>query len=183
MLRRRKAKDPIATIDATLVDEPWRSSVVAALQARAQFADVARSVAKGPLRDRIDEIGARVDAGVLASWDTAQRGSQGAKLLASLDPDAITAQLKDAKRRNPDGGPEVDALTAQFDAVNKLWDGVDSAGEQLRLLDLRLGAAVARVAALAIAARTPDDLDAADAELTAVVDELGALSSALDDVR
>jgi hypothetical protein len=180
VLRRRREKGPIAAVDPAAVEEPWRQSVAAALQARAQFGEVVRSVPKGPLRDRIELIGERVDQGVLASWDTAQRGSQGARLLASLDPEGVTARLKDAKRRHPDGGPEVDALAAQYDAVNRLWDGVDSAGEQLRLLDLRLGAAVARVAALAMAARTPADLDAADEELVEVVDELGALSGAFD---
>ena len=154
-----------------------------ALAARARFTEMLRSMPAGPLRERVAEIGARVDAGVLALWDTAQRGSQGAKMLATLDPEGVTARFKEAKRRNPDGGPEVEALAAQHDAVNRLWDGVDDARERLRLLDLRLDAAVARVAALAMAARTPGDLDPADAELRAVVDELSALSGAIGELH
>lgn len=180
MLRRRK--DPVAQIDPRLVDEPWRRSVEEAVAARARFVEMLRSMPKGPLRDRVEEIGGRVDAGVLASWDTAQRGSQGAKMLATLDPESVLARLKDAKRRSPDGGPEVEALAAQHEAVNRLWDGVDDAGERLRLLDVRLGAAVARVAALAMAARAPGDLDPADAELRSVVDELSALSGAMGEL-
>ena len=181
MLRRRN-KDPLVAVDPRLLDEPWRRSVEEALAARARFAEMLRTMPKGPLRERVAEIGQRVDAGVLASWETAQRGSQGAKMLTTLDPEGVTARLKEAKRRNPDGGPEVEALAAQHDAVNRLWDGVDDAGERLRLLDVRLGAAVARVAALAIAARAPGDLDPADAELRAVVDELSALSGAFRDL-
>lgn len=180
MLRRRK--DPLVAVEPRLLDEPWRRSVEEALAARAHFVEMLRSMPKGPLRERVAEIGQRVDAGVLASWETAQRGSQGAKMLSTLDPKGVTARLKEAKRRNPDGGPEVEALAAQHDAVNRLWDGVDDAGERLRLLDLRLGAAVARVAALAIAARAPGDLDPADAELRAVVDELSALSGAMNEL-
>jgi hypothetical protein len=178
----RRKKDPVASIDVSAVTGEWRRSVHEAMQARARYAEVLGTVPKGPLRDRIAEIGSVVDAGVLSSWELAQRGAQGEKMLAALDPEGTTARFKDAKRRFPDGGPEVDALQAQHEAVNKLWDGVDSSREQLKLLDLRLGAAVARVAALAITARAPGDLDPAAAELTTVVDELGALSRAFDDL-
>lgn len=178
--RRAREKDPLASVDAAAVEGEWRRSVHEALTARQRYAEVLRTVPAGPLRDRIAEIGSVLDAGVLASWELAQRGSNGERMLAALDPEGVTARLKDAQRRNPDGGPEVDALRAQHEAVNKLWDGVDSAKEQLKLLDLRLGAAVARVAALAINARAPTDLDPAAIELTAVVDELGALSRAFD---
>jgi hypothetical protein len=178
----RRKKDPVSQIDVTSLTGEWRRSVHEAMTARQRYADVLATVPKGPLRDRIAEIGSVVDTGVLSSWELAQRGSSGEGMLAALDPEGTTARFKDAKRRFPDGGPEVDALQAQHEAVNKLWDGVDSSREQLKLLDLRLGAAVARVAALAITARRPGDLDPAVDELAGIVDELGSLSRAFDEL-
>lgn len=180
MVFRRKSKDPIAQLDLSTVTGEWRRSVQEALTARARYAEVLATVQNGPLRERIVEIGSVVDAGVLASWDLASRGSNGERMLDALDPEGVLARYKEAKRRFPDGGPEVDALQAQHEAVNKLWDGVDAAKEQLRLLDLRLGAAIARVAALAIGGSSAGDLDAVQSELTSVVDELGALSRAFE---
>lgn len=188
MLRRRRARDPIAAVDPRGLTEPWRRSVEDALAARSRFAQVVGAVRKGPLRERVEELAAKVDEGVLAAWETASRGSQAAAVLGTLDPDGVTAQLKAAKRRlesapgDPVAQAEVDALAAQHRAVHSLWDGVNQSSDRLRLLEVRLGAAVARAATLAVTAHASTDLDAAAAELTSVVDELEALRGALDDV-
>jgi len=174
----RRKRSPIDAFDVRALDEPWRTSAADALAARTRYAEIVKATPKGPLRDRVEALGERVDAGVLAALETSKRGSDGARLLQTLDPDTTTARLKEAKRRNPDGGPEVEALAAQHDAVNRLWDVVDDARERLKLLDVRLGAAVARVAALSITG----DVGPAEDELRSVVDDLNALAAAMGEL-
>jgi hypothetical protein len=189
VLRRRRSRDPLAEVDPTRLGPSWRRSVEDALAARQQFARVVATVRGGPVRARLDELAARVDAGVLASWQTALRGEQSEAVLAALGPEEVTARLKEAKRRLDSSGgdervqAEVDALAAQHASVHKLWDGVHEAADRLRLLEVRLGAAVARAATLAATAVGTSDLDDADAELSAVVDELESLRGALESMR
>lgn len=186
MLRRRKNRDPLAGIDPRVLSATWRRSVEDALAARQKFASVVASVRSGPVRDRLAELAERVDAGVLAAWETAVRGNQSESVLATLGPEEITARLKDAKRRLESTGgdarvqAEVDALAEQHASVHRLWDGVHDASDRLRLLEVRLGAAVARAATLAVTAAGSSDLDAADTELRSVVDELESLRGALE---
>jgi hypothetical protein len=70
----------------------------------------------------------------------------------------------------------VEALRARFASVQRILNAVDDAEQHLRLLDARLGAAVARGAEVALTARGEDDLGH---ELDAVVTELGALRDSL----
>ena len=189
VLRRRRARDPLAGIDIRQLQPPWRAAVEEALAARTRFGQVAGTAIQGPVRDRLDTLCARVDAGVVASWDIASRAQQSESVLATLGPEDVTAQLKAAKRRLDTCADdaerarvqaEVDALASQHAAVHSLWDTVADARDRLRLLEVRLGAAVARAATVVVAASGSAELDAAQSELASVVDELEALRGALD---
>ena len=65
---------PRPRIDPFGVKEPWRQFVGDALQARRRFDEAIRDMAKGPLQDRLLEIGGRLDTGVEEVWNIAKRG-------------------------------------------------------------------------------------------------------------
>jgi hypothetical protein len=67
-------------------------------------------------------------------------------------------------------------------SVQRLLNTLDDTDDRLRLLDARLGAAVAQAAEVALDVAGPSAADALDAELAGVVDELAALRSALDEL-
>lgn len=93
----------------------------------------------------------------------------------------MTAEYKRAKRAGDAPDVEV-ALGQRFVSVQRLLNTLDDTDERLRLLDARLGAAVAQAAEVALDVNGPASAGALDAELAGVVDDLAALRSALDDL-
>lgn len=178
---RRKSKappDPLAHVDPAGVPPRWSPAVADALEARRRWRDLVDSVRPGPVRDRLVELGQRVDDGVLAVWHAVTRAAEVQRLAETLDAEAVTEEYKRAKR-DPSADPAlVDALAARFGAVQRVLNTLEDTDQRLRLLDARLGAAVARGAEVALAAGAGGDEVAA--ELDAVVGELGALRSSLD---
>lgn len=152
--------------DAVAVERRWRQ--------------VTGRVQPGPLADRLGALGGRVVAGVLELYAVAVRVGELEGVLEALEPDEATAQYKAARRRAVAGEavPELAAVEARFASTQRLLNLVADAEEQIRLLDARLVAAVARGAELAV---TADDraLASTGTDLEAVVDELGALRTAL----
>jgi hypothetical protein len=133
------------------------------------------------VRDRLERTREPLDAGVLAVWETALRATDIERTLATLDPERVTAEYKRAKRAGDE--PDVEAALGQrFMSVQRLLNTLDDTDDRLRLLDARLGAAVAQAAEVALDVAGPFAADALEAELTGVVDDLAALRSALDEV-
>lgn len=178
MLRRKKPPaDPLAHVDPNAIGPRWAAHVREALAARARWQQVLDGVRSGPVRDRLAELAARVDEGVVAVWETATRADAAERIAATLDVDRITAEHKRAMR-DPTADPAmVEALAARFRSAQRVLNAVDDADERLRLLDARLGAAVARAAEVALTAG--EGATSLDAELDAVIGELGALRDSL----
>jgi hypothetical protein len=182
VLRRRKASDdPLARVDPAAASPRFAPAVVEALDARRRYRELLEGLRPGPIRDRLFSTGEGFDAGVLAVWETAERATDIERTLAALDSDRVTAEYKRAKRAGD--VPDVEAALGQrFVAVQRLLNTLDDTDERLRLLDARLGAAVAQAAEVALDVAGPASADALDAELAGVVDDLAALRSALDDL-
>ena len=172
--------DPLAHVDPAAVPRRWAGAVADAVEARRRWRDLVDGIRPGPVRDRLDVLGARVDEGVLAVWEAVVRAVEAERITATLEPDRVTDDYKRAKR-DPSADPAlVEALSARFASVQRVLNTLDETEERLRLLDARLGAAVARGAEVALAAgRGGDELGA---ELDAVVGELGALRASLEDL-
>ncbi|MGH9212191.1 MAG: hypothetical protein ACRD2C_16130 [Acidimicrobiales bacterium] len=181
MFRRRRSSeaDPLAQVDPTAAPRRFARSVADAVAARRRFRDLVTGLRPGPVRDRLEGMAAQVDAGVSAVWETVQRAAEMERILAALDPERVTAELKAARRS--DATAEVQAAhEARFGSVQRLLNALDDTEQRLRLIDVRLGAAVARAAEVALGSGSvADDLDA---ELAGVVDDLGALRAGLDEV-
>ena len=112
------------------------------------------------MRDRLIEIGERIDEGVGECWRVARRGDALVDAIGNLDPMAARRDLEAAKKAakaSPGDAQEetVKALEAQVASADRLTDVARDAQDKLRLLDARLDEAVARAVELSI---TADDV-------------------------
>jgi hypothetical protein len=172
--------DPLAHVDPAAVPRRYAGHVAAALEARCLWQELTGSMRAGAVQERLAGLGEQVDDGVLAVWATVLRMGEIERVIATLDLDRVTGELKRV-RRDPAATPAmVEALSARFVSVQRMMNAVDDAHAGLHVLDARLGAAVARAAEVALTAGggpvTPGD------DLAAVVTELSALRAALDEL-
>ena len=185
--RRRPEPQPLDVVQPASLAPRWAQPVQAALAARARYQDIVGTLPEGPLRERVQQLGARVDAGVLATWEAACRAAQQEAVVAAIDVTDAIEDYKAAKRELeaarraghvPQGVEErTKALEARHTAANRLANALDDTATQLTVLEARLEAALARAAEVALRPEAADDLGA---DLDAVVGELGALRQALD---
>lgn len=187
MFRRRRqgppaAADPLAAIDPGLAPRRFRPVVDDALATRRRFAALIGGLAPGPVQERLAEMGGQLDAGVSAVWATVQRAAEIERVVATLDPDDVTADYKQAKRSGA-SAEVIAAHEARFASVQRLMNSLDEVDEKLNLLEARLGGIVAQAAEVAIAAGSGAGVEALDAELSRVVGELDGLRLALDELQ
>lgn len=176
--------DPVGSLDLSRVPSRLRSLVEDAVAGERRWRRIVGGLQPGPVADRLGELGGRVVAGVLEIYAVAVRVGEVEQVLDALEPAQAARAFKAAKRRATDGEhvPELEALETRFTSVQRMLNVVDDAGEQLRVLEARLMAAVAQGAELAVTA-DPRGLTTMGADLDAVVGELGALRGALVDLR
>jgi hypothetical protein len=189
--RRREPEPPAPPVDLSTVAPAWRPAVADALDARQRFLRIVGRVPAGPVSRRLDDLGARIDQGVLAAHHLATRAEAHAATLADLRPEALTARVKDARRAvsaaeaaGRDAAAEratLDGLLAQHAAAMRVWDAVDESRDRLARVNRRLEEAVVHAAAVSTGGGVDDPaLALVEADLAAVGDELTALGSALD---
>lgn len=190
VFRRRRSPDPpgppdpLAAVDPAAVPARYRAPVADALQARAQFAELVGGLRPGPLQDRLHELGDRVDAGVMAVWRTTTQATEVERVVATLDPERVAADLKEA-RRNQAEPTVVDALTARFTSTQRLLNALDDLRTRLPVVEARLGTAVARAAEIVLtspAGSADHELSALQGELDTLVVELDTLATATREV-
>jgi len=173
-----KARRQSPRIDPFAVAEPWRQFVQEALQARARFRHTIEITNPGPLRDRLEDIGRRVDAAVDECWRVAKHGHLLDRALRSLRVDAVRKQL-DVDHHD---ATTAESLRAQLESAERMTSVATGARERLRLLDARLGETVARATELSLQAGEQPDIGTLGTDVEAVVIEMEALRQALEDV-
>ncbi len=121
MLRRRKAPDdPLGHVDPAAASPRFEPAVSEALDARRRYRELLDGLRPGPVRDRLATTGERLEAGVLAVWDTARRASEIERTLAALDPERVAAEYKRAKRAGDDPELETGAVGARDAAARSM---------------------------------------------------------------
>lgn len=180
-LRRPKAARGGARDPYTL-SEPWRRFVMSAQGAQRRYRGALKAP-PGPLRDRLVEIGARIDAGVDEIWWIAVRGDALDDAISAIGAGAA-ARRRDALPRSGDADltETEQALAAQEESAARLVQTAADAKATLRLLDARLDEAVARGLELALTAGDTSLASGLDSEVATLVDEMEALRLALDEV-
>lgn len=166
-------------IDPFALREPWRFFVRDAMQARNRFSDGITDAVDGPLRDRLVEIGAQIDAGVEHCWEVAQKGQQLTDARRRIDIDRLRRELEGL----PQHDPRRSSVDAQIASHERVAARETATQEQLEQLDVRLDEAVVGAIELGTRAGELDEISAAGEVVDAVVGELEALRAGLDDVQ
>jgi hypothetical protein len=171
-LRMPRAKRRTATdIDPRRLGEPWRWYVKEALDARARYERSLAGADAGPLRERLREIGARVDDAVEECWRIANRGQQLARRLRGL-ADAPPSETNERLAA---------ALHGQIATYRRISGAVGEARDRLQVLEARLDETVARAVELGLRVDDPVELGGLGADVDALVVELEALRRGLDE--
>jgi hypothetical protein len=173
-------------IDPMGISDPWRGFVQEALDAQRRYRKAVSAATEGPMRDRLIEIGQRIDEGVGECWRVARRGDALVDAIGNLDPMAarrdLEAAKKEAKETPGDAQAEtVKALEAQVASADRLTDVAKDAQDKLRLLDARLDEAVARAVELSITADDVGELGGLGGDVEGVVSEMETLRQSLEE--
>jgi hypothetical protein len=179
-LRHRSNIDPMSIAD------PWRSFVREALDAQRRYRKAVASAAPGPMRDKLVEIGGRVDDGVDECYRIAKRGDALVDAIDNLDAVSARKDLETAKaaaRATPGDAQEgtVKALQAQVDSADRLISVARDAQDKVRLLDARLDEAVARAVELSIRADDVGQLGDVGGDIDGLVNEMESLRVGLEE--
>jgi hypothetical protein len=172
-------------IDPFTLSDPWRRYVVEAQEARKRFDQAVRRAESGPLRDRLKEIGERLEVGVRECWRIARHAETLTEARRTIDVRRITWELQQvaprARGRNPDPSvaATVEALQAQLATASRMDQTLADAESRLRLLDARLDEAVTRAVELSVQAQDLTDLAGLEGEVDSVVTDMEALRLAL----
>jgi len=176
-------------IDPFTLGEPWRHFVSSALQARRKFDDAVRGAKAGPLRDRLEEIAARLDDAVQECWRVARQGqvlTDGRSQLSTQEAQSELAELeRTLAGRTPDPGSAdggtLLALRAQLASAERMDHTITDARDRLRLLDARMDESVARAVELSVRSGGLDDLGGLGDDVDAIVDDMEALRQGLEE--
>lgn len=177
-----------ARIDPFTLAEPWRHFVTDALQARARFQEAIDSARAGPMRDRLQEIQARVDTGVQEVWRIARRGHDLVDARRRVNPDEIRRDIESTEANA--GQPwasgstlerTMESLKAQLATVERLERVIGDADSRLRLLNARLDEAAARTIELSVQASDVAELGGLGADVDQMVDDMEALRQAIEE--
>lgn len=192
-------------IDPFTLNDPWRRFVQKALQARARFDEAVGNARSGPLRDRLGEIGERVDAAVRECWQIANRGQELADARRQIDAgdaegklaelEAVTGTADPGARANPASPAAASpaaasaaaestaaALLAQLATASRLDVTISETRARLQLLDARLNEAAARSIELSVRAGGLAALAGLGADVDSLVGDMEALRQGLEEV-
>lgn len=166
--------------------EPWAGHVREALGVRERYRRAVATAGRGAIRERLVDIGRRVDDGVDECWRIAQRGDQLDAALAGLMPLPELHRRLDALPPSVTVGTTArvaSSLRAQIASTERIAATAADARERLRVLDARLDETVARAVELSLGADDAAQLSGLGSDVDALVADMEALRQALDETR
>jgi hypothetical protein len=180
-------RDPSAErIDPFTLADPWRRYVQQALEAGRRYDQAIERAQKGPLRERLTEVGDRLQTGTEECWRIARHAQALSEARRSVDVASIQRELHQigAQAREPwaEGSAlarTAEALEAQLATAARMDATLADAESRLRLLDARLDEAVTRAIELSVVAHDTSDLAGLEGEVDSVVSDMEALRVAL----
>lgn len=177
-------------IDPFALGEPWRRFVSDALGAQKRFSEAVHRADPGPLRDRMAEIGQRIDQGLDDCWRVAQRGFALADARGHINTTGAQRELDDVKSEftgptsaDSPAARTIQSLQAQLASAARMDGVIKDTRDRLRLLNARLDEAVARAYELSVQADDVADLTGLSDDVDGVVGDMEALREGLDEAE
>ncbi|MEO6987649.1 MAG: hypothetical protein ABI239_03285 [Aquihabitans sp.] len=176
-------------IDPFAVNEPWRHSVIDALQAQVRFTQAVKSFRAGPLKDTLVQVGVQIDDAVRQCWEVAQQGQLIAAARRDIDDFGARTELTRIQAGRPDQGGQasdvrtrtIEALQSQIATADRLDALLAGTNDRLDLLNARLDESVTRALELSVTNRT-SDANALGSDVGRIVDDLESLRVAIEDL-
>jgi len=181
-----KGRPRTERIEPFTIQDPWRTFVMHAQSTAQRFDDAVHQCSPGPLRERLAEVGGRVQAGLREAWAIAKRGNALDNAVTSLDIEGIRRQLAQAQRGGGGAGGDnqeaiVRSLQNQLDSAQRLASVAQDARDRLQRLNAELAEAVARAVELSMSAADIGAVQPLGSDVENVVGELEALRQALEE--
>ena len=172
-------------MDPFTLAEPWRRLAQDAVGADAQFRDAVDRARSGPLRDRLADIGVRVQAGVVECWRVGQAGHALSKARARIDLAGLRRDLAALATTPADDTASATAtsIQAQIDAAERMDTTIAETRDRMRLLNARLNEAVTRAIEVSVSTATGDELSAVGNDLESITTEVEALRQGIEAVE
>ena len=148
-------------VDPFSVSEPWRQFVQGGQRSKRRLAETVRSMAPGPLRDRLQVISDRLDTGLAEGWAVAKQGDHIDAAVRRLDPARLRSRLE--MLRGQSAADPTDNLRAaiasteeQLATAERLKQRSAGLADDLRLTQSRLDELVARAAEVSVGTADTD---------------------------
>jgi hypothetical protein len=168
-------------IDPFTLGEPWRRLIQDALATEREFQSAVSATRRGPLRDRLEDLGGRVHDSVVEAWQAAQQGHALSHARTRIDAAELRREL-DATSGDDAGSPQEASLRAQLAAAERMDVTIDTTRVRLQLLGARLAEAVTQAAELSVTSGSGEGLGTLGDDLSSITQEIGALREALGEV-
>lgn len=174
----------VSAIDPFTVSEPWRQMVKAAQRSRRRFLETVAATPPGPLRDRLRDIGGRLEGGLAEGWAVARRGHEIDASIRQLDPTALRSRLSTLQIQAASGPTEhtsaaITSTESQLASVERLKQLSASTADRMRLLNSRLDELCVRATEIGIGA---GDTDRLSHDVDDLVIELEGLHQAVQEL-
>jgi hypothetical protein len=177
-------------IDPFAVGEPWRRYVQSSQSARTRFSSAVDATPSGPLRDRLESIGERINEATQEIWVIAKDGHALNGALKAINVSEInqrvitsTADLQGAALdRLPALQASLDSALARQQSAQRLTAARTSLQDRLRELDGKLDELSARGVELSVNGSTAEadpSLDSLRTDVDNVIIEMEALRLAM----
>ena len=173
-------------VDAFVLSEPWRGYIQGAQSAKLRFDRTVAGTHEGPIRDRLTELGTRLDDGIREAWRIASRGDDIDAAIGQLDTTVAVANLAQLRAQARQGVTTADmastmqSLEAQIASAERMQTVSSSTRDRLRLLDARFDELVARAVEVSVGA---GDSSVLGNDVNDLVTELEGLRLAVEDTN
>lgn len=179
-------------VDPARLRDPWRHFVVDAQQAKTKFTNSVARARPGPMQDRLNDLGRRIDQAVSECWAIACQGDALEEALGQIDPRSVHAELRQVEADRSRARDEATvqaldrtaaALGAQLASAERLAAVARDASNRLRVLNAQLDEAVARAVELTLRTTDAGALSPLTEDVDSLVAEMESLRQALEETH
>lgn len=179
----RKPKE--MRVDLNRLSPAWRPFVADALDAKRRFEVACQRTRPGPLRDRLTELGRRIDSAVDEAWRITRQGEALHSAYTDLDVESVERELARVvdSPESPARDAAIKALKAQLQAGYRIRKTGQDVMDKLTILNARLDEAVARAVELSVGTMHEADILGVSNQVESLVEEMESVRQALEETQ